>query len=583
MGISLDQYRAAIGSWAAGRIRKLLPAPEPTELYEPKEPDSKRNLSGPWKLHAATLLLVLLMVVCQGICIAQPGPLMDSSSNMVSPCTRMSVPDEECRHGNMISSNCLSALLMISGVESNPGPEEYTLSDDDKQKILTSLIVNTDDISVKGVLKTYDVSMTTKDLKRKLNAHDKDKLVNTMSYLGVYDQADYTKPTVVHNLVCRIQSLFPDTCIICDSVYATDLHSTPLIECAYCGQGAHTECIMQLSGIDNLADISIEDRSRLINPHNIPGVHYFCGECATSIVPSRESGKLKRARTSTLTADDQDADRVPAVQATPAAVSDSSDQLHTAGSTSTDPDEVFSHTPVNQDVESNSNSTTDSDVISGGTAKADAKTSKSVKQKQDKPVCRFFRQGTCKHGISGKGCPNQHPKACPRLIRHGNQSAKGCNKGNTCKDFHPKMCPQSLTARECLTLDCPLRHVAGTKRTTSKTNRSAPKNRATNEEHHKVDDFLDAALKAMETRLMDALDIRLKSLQLSTTAPAATLSTAHWPTVQVAQQVPLMDLSKQMTNQVPLPQMTQSHQNQYMTHMPHQSGALYKVPHMMMY
>ena len=68
-------------------------------------------------------------------------------------------------------------------------------------------------------------------------------------------------------------------------------------------------------------------------------------------------------------------------------------------------------------------------------------------------ICSYFRKGTCRYGISGRGCPKQHPKACRKLILHGNRGPRGCSKGNNC---------------DSLTLDCKLRHVAGTKRNTSR-------------------------------------------------------------------------------------------------------------------
>ena len=62
----------------------------------------------------------------------------------------------------------------------------------------------------------------------------------------------------------------------------------------------------------------------------------------------------------------------------------------------------------------------------------------------DRPICKFYWKGTCRHGISGKGCPNRYPPACKALIQHGNRGPRDCTNGNKCKEFHPKMCQQSL-------------------------------------------------------------------------------------------------------------------------------------------
>ena len=73
MGISLDQYRATIGNWAAGRMKKILPAPEPLKLIkEQQEPNYSPHIGGPWKLHAVTLSFLFLMLVCH-FCMALHG------------------------------------------------------------------------------------------------------------------------------------------------------------------------------------------------------------------------------------------------------------------------------------------------------------------------------------------------------------------------------------------------------------------------------------------------------------------------------------------------------------------------------
>ena len=79
-------------------------------------------------------------------------------------------------------------------------------------------------------------------------------------------------------------------------------------------------------------------------------------------------------------------------------------------------------------------------------------------------VCPFYRRGTCRHGMSGKGCKKEHLKPCPKLIRHGNRGPRGCSAGTNCDKFHPKMCPLSLSAGEYLTTDCKLRHIIGPRR-----------------------------------------------------------------------------------------------------------------------
>ena len=62
-------------------------------------------------------------------------------------------------------------------------------------------------------------------------------------------------------------------------------------------------------------------------------------------------------------------------------------------------------------------------------------------QPQSKPICRFYKQGTCRFGIAGRGCPHDHPPPCRKLIKHGNRGPNGCTLGRSCDKFHPKCVP----------------------------------------------------------------------------------------------------------------------------------------------
>ena len=87
-----------------------------------------------------------------------------------------------------------------------------------------------------------------------------------------------------------------------------------------------------------------------------------------------------------------------------------------------------------------------------------------TKCSDEKQVCKFFINGKCKYGISGKGCSNNHPRICRKLHKFGTQSQKGCNKGSNCEFFHPRMCKDSVRKRLCLNQECTFMHIRGTKR-----------------------------------------------------------------------------------------------------------------------
>ena len=494
-----------------------------------------------------TLLTIMILLSCT-------STLPTSTATAHSTVSAIyDAKDGSVTNGTVISQQCLAALLVIGGVEQNPGPLKE--GDAEKENILASLVINTDDDAIKSVLRIYEVGMTTKDLKKKLSVPEKEKLVKTMDFLGVPDQESYTKPAVVHNLICRIQNLFPDKCAICNTLYATQLGETPLLECASCGQGAHTDCITKCLGIttEELPTFTTEKAKEMMNPHNIPGVHYFCGECTENIVPSRDSGRLKRARAHTTTIDEPTEEvfapedvqqKNPLCQDLqnkgPNSQEDPTTQVHRDETSSIQ--DLPNHDTHNQ-VPENQHPTNQaplhrtpagqdpsrqyqSNQVPASQVTPDHDPSNQEPQNHDRPICKFYRKGTCRHGISGKGCPNRHPPACKALIQHGKRGPRGCTNGNKCKEFHPKMCQQSLKARECLTLDCPSRHVAGTKRTTSKRTNFTGEVKGKSRGDKLMTDFLEAALQELEIRLMEAMDSKMKTLHNPPTAPAATTSSA---------------------------------------------------------
>ena len=188
------------------------------------------------------------------------------------------------------------------------------MTDDAKSNIVASLVVRATDEEVKYVLRLYDPNTGTTALKKKLNVAEKNKLVKTMTYLGVPGQTAYNKTTVVHNLICRVQNLFPDTCTVCQEEYTIDKDDESILECAMCGQNAHTPCILKLLGLDPTHNLTPEEARVKINPFGIPGLHFFCKECSDSTVPSLEHGKLNRPRRALASVQDDGTDLDPSQQ-----------------------------------------------------------------------------------------------------------------------------------------------------------------------------------------------------------------------------------------------------------------------------
>ena len=76
-------------------------------------------------------------------------------------------------------------------------------------------------------------------------------------------------------------------------------------------------------------------------------------------------------------------------------------------------------------------------------------------------TCKFYAQGSCKHGRRGLSCQFNHPRMCKSFIKSG---VRGCNRGLSCNFFHPRLCPQSLHHNQCIRKRCFLYHVTGSER-----------------------------------------------------------------------------------------------------------------------
>ena len=86
---------------------------------------------------------------------------------------------------------------------------------------------------------------------------------------------------------------------------------------------------------------------------------------------------------------------------------------------------------------------------------------------ENRPVCKFYRRGRCKYGISGKKdgtCMQYHPKPCKKFLENGTRRRGGCTRVSDCRFFHPSVCYSSLQERICLNENCKYVHIKGTRR-----------------------------------------------------------------------------------------------------------------------
>ena len=81
----------------------------------------------------------------------------------------------------------------------------------------------------------------------------------------------------------------------------------------------------------------------------------------------------------------------------------------------------------------------------------------------EQPLCKFFLNSRCKHGVNGQNCKFRHLKVCRRFLNHGIHKQHGCNLGRNCQYHHPKMCRTSLFNQVCNRENCKFSHIKGTK------------------------------------------------------------------------------------------------------------------------
>ena len=84
--------------------------------------------------------------------------------------------------------------------------------------------------------------------------------------------------------------------------------------------------------------------------------------------------------------------------------------------------------------------------------------------RKSRPVCKYFKTKSCKHGAKGTSCAFSHPQKCHKFLKFGENSARGCKKGSKCDRYHPKLCFASLNQGWCDRENCYFHHLKGAKR-----------------------------------------------------------------------------------------------------------------------
>ncbi len=269
---------------------------------------------------------------------------------------------KESEETGYLTAQCHAMLLILGGVETNPGPTQ-----EKQQEVIEALVSTAREDEVKDVLRSYNPTHTHKQQVRDISKHNLNKLKGAALFLKMEGSQTLLKPALVQAVIVRIQNLLPDKCQICDEEYTVLLEEKPLLGCSICGQGAHGRCISQF--VDNVEEPVLK----------IPGTHWICGACEGNVIP-KETGRVQSRNLPARDTDREDEDTEQAQEELPG-----------------------SQASADEDGEQNQG----------------ARDRANTAPRDPQPVCSHYKKGTCRHGISGRGCRFQHPKPCQKLMNHG--------------------------------------------------------------------------------------------------------------------------------------------------------------------
>ena len=131
MGISLSQYRAAIGLWRR-------PSAQSKKSYDTDAYESLHS----WKINNVLGIINVLSLIC---IILSKSALIDLGLT-----------------SSLMSRQCLQSLLIISGVEQNPGPTG-------QQDIIEELCRKSSNDVINKVLRAYPLGQTLTQQKTAIN------------------------------------------------------------------------------------------------------------------------------------------------------------------------------------------------------------------------------------------------------------------------------------------------------------------------------------------------------------------------------------------------------------------------------
>ena len=267
-------------------------------------------------------------------------------------------------------------------------------------------------------MRKYSCHFSLKRQTSVFNSFTKPVLAKSAEYLNLRIE-NLKKPDIIHALIVKIQNLLPDTCQICKESYVSRIDDSPFLACELCGQEVHKQCFLNKLGLTGTECLAI---TSLINPHQLPGIHYFCGECEKEVVPDDSPSIGPKVVTNPVD------DKQPAL---------------TQESSCNDQTLCHSDNCVEQPVSDGKVVPTEEDDSSSKLPVPKRSNNAPGDSPSNKPktkLCVHYKRNQCRHGLKGKECAFSHPERCKKLLQFGTKSG-GCNLGKKMPLFSPKDVP----------------------------------------------------------------------------------------------------------------------------------------------
>ena len=326
---------------------------------------------------------------------------------------------------------------------------------EEQRAIIAALCAGATNDTVRNCLRKYDPVKTAYQIEKELKKDRKEVLVNSLEYLGVPGMNQYKAEALPHEIVCKIQNLLPDMCHLCKQTFCVKMGEKPIISCVRCGQGCHNSCVLQLLGkAEGELNPSNNFGADFINPYSTLGLFYLCDYCQKDVIPQKEQLMVR-----------QSSRRVSTSESPPQILSS---QPSPADVASTGDDSAIENPPQNHDSVEPVRRGENRVAPEVNVARGNSNQRPNSRGEIPPPVCKHYKTGRCKHGVSGKKdgvCPYSHPKPCSKFLTNGSRRRGGCTKGENCRLYHPSMCHSSVRERKCLRENCKFMHVRGTQRT----------------------------------------------------------------------------------------------------------------------